>query len=90
MKNKKLISRIISNELKITLNQSKDITNTFISIIQKHSISRNIKLAGFGTFYRHKTPKRIGRNPKTKESYIIPSRIKVNFKPSKKIKEVFN
>ena len=90
MKNKKLIEKLISKELNITIGCGKDFTNTFISIIKENSFSKNIKLSGFGTFYRHKTPKRIGRNPKTKESYIIQPRIKINFKPSKKIKEVLN
>ena len=46
--------------------------------------------AGFGTFYSHKTPKRIGRNPKTKDSYIIQPRIKINFKPSNKVRGTLN
>ncbi len=90
MKNKKLIAKLISDELKITTTSGTDFINTFISIIKVNSISKNIKLSNFGTFYSHKTPKRVGRNPKTKESYIIQPRVKINFKPSKKIKEVLN
>lgn len=41
-----------------------------------------IQLSGFGTFYIRKRQPRIGRNPKTKETYIIPERYSIGFKPS--------
>ena len=40
--------------------------------------------------YVHNSPKRLGRNPKTKESFIIPPRKKINFRASKKVKEDLN
>ena len=36
------------------------------------------------------TPKRIGRNPKTGEEYLIRPRIKKTFKPSEEIKKLIN
>ena len=48
------------------------------------------KLSSFGSFSFKNTPKRLGRNPKTKDSYIIPEINKLNFKPSNKIKEKIN
>ena len=37
-----------------------------------------------------KTLQRVGRNPKTKEFYIIYPALKISFRASKKIKEVLN
>ena len=50
----------------------------------------SVKLSSFGSFSFKKTPKRLGRNPNTKDSYIIPELNKLNFKPSNKIKENLN
>ena len=87
---KQTISKNISNELKISLGTSKLICSSFIDILKKQGKLNNIKIHEFGTFFIHKTPKRLGRNPKTKESYIIHPRIKINFKTSNKIKDTIN
>jgi len=52
--------------------------------------TRSVKFSGFGTFSFKKTPKRVGRNPITKDSYIIPELNKLSFKPSNKLKEKIN
>ena len=44
----------------------------------------------FGTFYSHKSPPRIGRNPKTKEEFKIVASEKLAFKVSNKIKSILN
>lgn len=90
MKNKKLITYKISKELNFNVNDSKKITDAFVLILKDILKTRNVKLSGFGTFFQHRTPKRIGRNPKTKESYIISPRVKVNFRASRKAQEVLN
>ena len=90
MKNKKLIAYNISKELNIPIKLGKEILDSFILDIKMKLISKNVKLSRFGTFFKHITVKRIGRNPKTKESYIIQPREKINFRASKKLKEVLN
>ena len=89
-KTKKIISKELSRNLNITSVDSINFINHFINCIKTNVVSQNVKLSDFGTFYLHKTPKREGRNPKTKESYIILPKLKVNFRASKKIKEVLN
>jgi len=84
------ISKNISNELNISEKESKKIFEKFIELIVSESVKKNIKLNGFGVFRIHHTPKRIGRNPKTKESYIIKPMKKLIFKSSQKIKEILN
>ena len=88
--NKKLIAKNISSELNINLSLSNKITNAFIKIIKNVSKDKNIKISGFGTFYKHKTPKRMGRNPKTKESYIIQPMEKISFKSSNIVRKIVN
>mgnify|MGYP001178788697 CR=1 FL=1 len=90
MANKASISKVLSENLGITLAESSLITNSFLKIIKNNSFQKRIKLSGFGTFFVHRSPKRMGRNPKTKESYIISPRVKVNFRASRKAQEVLN
>ena len=84
----------IINNLKknssLSVIEASSIFESFISIIRSKSKSKSVKLSRFGTFSFKKTPKRAGRNPKTKDSYIIPELNKLNFKPSNIVKEKIN
>jgi|TARA_B100001939_G_C16848764_1_gene576447 integration host factor subunit alpha len=90
MTNKKYISKEISSSTKLSIDVSKKILESFLDIIKNNAKSKKIKLSHFGSFDFKNTPKRIGRNPKTKESYIIPSMNKLSFKASNKIKKLLN
>ena len=86
-------NNIINNLKKsslLSVGEASNIFESFLSLIKSKSKSKSIKLSGFGTFSFKKTPKRTGRNPKTKDSYIIPKLNKLNFKPSNKVKEQIN
>jgi nucleoid DNA-binding protein len=86
-------TNIIKNITKKSLVSAGDATSileSFLLLIKNKSKSRVVKLSGFGSFSFKKTPERLGRNPKTKDSYIIPEHKKLNFKPSNKIKENIN
>jgi nucleoid DNA-binding protein len=74
----------------LSFDEASNIFESFLSVIKSKSKSKSVKLSGFGTFSFKKTPKRAGRNPKTKDSYIIPELYKLNFKPSNKVKEQIN
>jgi integration host factor subunit alpha len=84
------IVKNISKKSLISTEDAKNILESFLSIIKNKSKLRSVKLSTFGSFSFKKTPKRFGRNPKTKDSYIIPELNKLNFKPSNKIKENLN
>lgn len=90
MATKSSISKKISNEVGITKRDSQIILNHFISFIKNNSKKRSVKIVNFGTFYKHLSPKRIGRNPLTKKTYPIPSQEKIKFKASYKVKEILN
>ena len=47
-----------------------------------------VHLAGFGTFEVKERAARIGRNPKTNESVVIPATKQPTFKPGKTLKEI--
>ena len=80
----------IKNNLQISYSEAPSILESFLSLIKSQSKSKSVKLSGFGTFSLKKTPKRLGRNPKTQDSYIIPELKKLNFKPSNKVKKHLN
>lgn len=90
MATKASISKFLSEEMGITLLESKKFINSFLDCILDNSFKKRIKLNGFGTFFIHRSPQRIGRNPKTKESYIIKPRKKIIFKASQTIKKIIN
>lgn len=86
-------TNIIKNITKKSLVSAGDaasILESFLLLTKNKSKSRVVKLSGFGSFSFKKTPERLGRNPKTQDSYIIPELNKLNFKPSNKIKEIIN
>ena len=86
-------NNLIKNIAKKSLVSSSDATSIlelFLLLIKDKAKLKSVKFSGFGSFSFKKTPKRLGRNPKTKVSYIIPELNKLNFKPSNKIKETIN
>ena len=87
---KKNITKEISRKTNISNDDARGILDFFLSEIKKQSISKIVKLSRFGSFIVKATPKRMGRNPKTKESYIIVRRKKLMFIASKKIKDLIN
>lgn len=88
---KSLISKNISLETDINAKDARSITEKFIKLIKdKSNTNTSVKISGFGTFYFRRTPKRIGRNPKTKDSYIIPSLLKLSFKASNMLRKKLN
>jgi len=87
---KSKIVKNITNTSDLSSGEAANILESFLLLIKNKSKIRTVKLSGFGSFTFKKTPKRLGRNPKTDDSYIIPELNKLNFKPSNKIKEKIN
>ena len=86
---KKYIIHNIFSETPIDKTTSKDLFDSFICIIKANK-SSNIQISNFGLFYTHKSPQRIGRNPRTKKDFIIPTRKTLKFKPSNTVKKNLN
>ena len=87
---KKDIVKNISTKANISNDNSKKFLDKFLEILSNKVIRHNVKISKFGVFYNRTTPKRIGRNPKTKEEFLIPKRNKFSFSPSNKIKDYIN
>ena len=86
---KKDIVKNISSKALISSKSSLLVLEAFLNFIKQNK-RHKIKISKFGTFYLHKTPARLGRNPKTKEEFkILPSE-KLAFKASNKVKSFFN
>ena len=87
---KKDICNNISSKALISKNSSNELFTSFLNLVSSKSKFRIIKISNFGSFYTKSTPQRLGRNPKTKEEFIISKRSKLFFKPSNKIRSIIN
>jgi nucleoid DNA-binding protein len=86
---KKDIVKNISSKALITSKTSSLVLDAFLNFIKQNK-RHKIKISKFGTYYLHKSPARIGRNPKTKEEFKILASEKLAFKASRKAKSSLN
>ena len=84
------IAKNIALKTSISKKSAKQLLDKFIQVVVSASDKKQVKISGFGTFVRKKTPSRIGRNPKTGEEFKISERSKLNLILSNKIKEKIN
>ena len=84
------ISRQISLKKGYSLSFSKKILEDLISIIIQNIKRDNLIVKNIGSFKLLYKKERIGRNPKTKEEFLIKSRKSISFIPSKKILDSLN
>lgn len=70
--NKVIVKRIVDEFLKI-------LSDCFVN-------KERVELRNFGVFYFKNTRPKKARNPKTGEEVIIPQRMKIIFKPSRKLR----
>ena len=88
---KRHIGKLVSAKLDFSSINGETFVNSFIKTIKKNLIEqKKVKLSGFGTLAFKETPQRIGRNPKTKESFIISYRNKVKLTISNKLRGHLN
>ena len=86
---KKDLANNISNKLRLTKKDSIFLVQLFFrTLVEKKK--KKINISNFGTFIYKKTPKRIGRNPKTLQEFKIKPRRKLTFKPSDEVKQNIN
>ena len=69
---------------------SKKIINDLINCIIIQVSKSDVYLKNFGIFKASQKKERIGRNPKTKEEFIIKARKSLRFVPSEKFKIYLN
>ncbi len=82
---KKNLIKDLSLKTGYSLNLSKKIINDLIEVLIANINKGDFILKNIGTFKIINKKERKGRNPKTKEEYIISSRRSLSFSLSKKI-----
>ena len=94
--NKKTFKKIdiikeISNITGFPANLIKEIVNDYlIMLTYKIKKDRDISIKNFGSFKIIDKKERVGRNPKTKEEFIITARKSINFTASKNLHKNVN
>ena len=81
---KKDIIRNLSNKTGFSQNFSKKIIEDLLKILLINIKKGSLILKNIGSFKLILKKKRVGRNPKTKEEFIISARKSLSFTPSKK------
>ena len=84
------IAKNIALKTSLPNQSAKQLLDKFIQVVVSASKKNSVKISGFGTFVRKKTPARIGRNPKTGEEFKISERSKLKLILSNKIKDKIN
>ena len=69
---------------------SKELIDNLLKILVYNIKTGQLNLKNFGSFKLINKSQRIGRNPKTKEKFIISARKVIKFIPSNKIKLFIN
>ena len=87
---KLVLSKILSNKFGFSELYSKKLTDDLVKIISHNIIAGNFNLKNVGTFKIINKKQRIGRNPKTKEEFIIAARKSLIFVQSKKLIKYFH
>ncbi len=74
----------VCSQLGLERRQSKKIVEGILAELKKAlELNSDVVISGFGKFHTKNKSARVGRNPMTLESYEIPERTVVVFKPSK-------
>ena len=84
------IVKNISTKTHLTASDSRDLLESFLSIIKDNIHSSKVKISNFGTFESKTSPQRLGRNPRTKEPHLIPKRNRLIFTASSALKNHLN
>jgi integration host factor subunit alpha len=88
---KKDLSISLRQELNLSMEEASIFVDEFfLSLVKAINQNPRVKIAGFGTFQKFLTKARIGRNPRTMDSFSIDPKQKIKFLPTKKLKDLIN
>ena len=88
--NKKNLSDFLSEKKGYSSLFSQKIVDDLIHVISQNLVLGNITLKNLGTFKIIQKNERLGRNPKTKKTYIINKRKSLSFTCSKSFLKTVN
>ncbi len=84
------LAKNLTNETGFPINLSKKIINDLVEIFISNLKTGSLILKNVGSFKIINKKERIGRNPKTKEEFVISSRKSISFSSSKKLIDFLN
>ncbi len=89
--NKTELVAAIAEKTELSKKEAEKALKAFTDIVAEElAKGEKIQLVGFGTFEVSERAEREGRNPRTKESIVIPASKAPKFKPGKALKEKIN
>ena len=83
-------SKNISDKTGFPISLSKKIVDDLFIILREMIKNNDLVLKNIGTFKLSKKNERIGRNPKTKEEFLISERKSIRFIVSKNLSNILN
>ena len=83
-------SKYMSDDTGFPISLSKKIVDDLLIIFTEMIKNNDLVLKNIGTFKLSKKNERIGRNPKTKEEFLISKRKSIRFIVSKNLTKVLN
>ena len=92
MSGEKLIKQLKEKNSQLNQSEIEDIINIFSQNISKSLKKGNsVEIRGFGRLYIKRLKESFNaRNPATNELIYKPERIKIRFRPAKKLKQIIN
>tara|TARA_B100000886_G_C20422036_1_gene492081 strand:- start:2705 stop:2998 length:294 start_codon:yes stop_codon:yes gene_type:complete len=84
------LSKNISKKIGVSVSLSKKLTEDLLEILSNKIKDNDLNLKNVGSFRIIYKKDRIGRNPKTKEEFMIRSRKSISFTASKNLIEKMN
>lgn len=84
------ISKFLNKKKGYSILLSKRLINSLIEILTMNINHKNLVLKNIGSFKVIQKKQRIGRNPKTKEKFIISARNSLSFTTSKQLLNKLN
>ena len=84
------IAKHLSISTGFSLRLSKKLIDDLIILLVKNIKSGKLNIKNLGSFKLVFKKKRVGRNPKTKEEYVISARNVVSFSPSRSVYSEIN
>lgn len=89
--NKKELVLDVCDRVDMSESEVEAVIDEVFASIEKELVKGNqVKLLGFGVFYKKDRAPRVGTNPSTHENIEIPGSATVCFRPSKFLKESVN
>ncbi|MDQ6970792.1 MAG: integration host factor subunit beta [Mariprofundus sp.] len=88
MTKSELVEMITEQQDGITRREAEVVVNTIFAVIgDALADGDHVELRGFGSFTTKQRNARLGRNPKTGASVMVPAKTVPHFKPGKELRE---